>query len=78
MHSQCAAAAAAATTIAVQDRLNNFTVHYARAVQSLGQGLQVPVANIYDALMVPDNWMVSCCVLLLVLKTTTGCSPATL
>jgi len=39
--------------------MNNFTVHYARAVQRLGADLHVPVANIYDGLMVQDNWMVS-------------------
>lgn len=39
--------------------MNNFTVHYARAVQRLGAELHVPVADIYDALMAPGDWMVS-------------------
>jgi hypothetical protein len=43
-----------------QDRVNELTQYYAKAVKRLAANLKppVPVANIYDPLMAPEDWRV--------------------
>lgn len=41
-----------------QDRVNELTQYYAKAMKRVASSLKVPVANIYDPLMAVDDWRV--------------------